>query len=378
MKLRHFNHERLIIVAIWVGLIWTLSTLGWELPVQSVVNPTCDKSAQWGDLDDSCKLDIYKNGSVPTETESVGDLLFSVLRWASYTNNRTPQAGWHPSLDIVSVQWTPVFSIWAWKVTNASLRNGYGNAVTVQHTLDDWTVVYSNYSHLDKIFVKTWEQVEEWQHIWDVWRTWFTMGKYGNHLDFQITTSDSPSHPYGYHDCEVSYYDAVEQWACGDKLKKYTIDPVQFFLDHWNYDLTPLTWVPIKKSQSIQEHTVAKVVEAIEESIEEVTTPLPDNNINTLLQAIIANRTSLNTTIFSGLQREYNQFTNTLTVTQQVAWEVALEEELKLWAPYSWSMKEKISIEYKRDELAIAPWRFSRVVDWSKILGTETLLYSNN
>lgn len=38
--------------------------------------------------------------------------------------------------------------------------------------------------------------------IGEVGRSGFTIGPYGYHLDFQITTSESPSHPYGFHDCK--------------------------------------------------------------------------------------------------------------------------------------------------------------------------------
>jgi len=152
------------------------------------------------------------------------------------------------------------------------------------------------------------------------------------------------------------------------------------------------------------------------------------------LKAIVSNRKKLHNNILSWLQKEFDQFAKQNIVNQQVAWEVSLTEELptqndlpytisrtlpektgteqvwkvlafhftitdKLWAEFTWSMDEKVTIEYNKEHIAIAPWRFSRIVDWSKnlfitpkkavnttivikygdtILWTETLLYGNN
>lgn len=42
-------------------------------------------------------------------------------------------------------------------------------------------------------------------------KTGMSTGKYGNHLDFQITTDKSPSSPYGYGDCKEGYMNAVNK-----------------------------------------------------------------------------------------------------------------------------------------------------------------------
>lgn len=426
-------------------LIWTLSTLWRELPIQSVVNPTCDKSAHRDSLDDDCKVNLYENWSVPTETKTVGNLLFSVLRWSSYSDPRTQNSWWHPSLDIVSVQWTPVQAISHGSVESAWLRNWYGNVVTIKHVLDDWTVIYSNYSHLDTITVQKWASIQEGEQLWTVWRTWFTIWKRWNHLDFQITTADSPSHPYWYHDCEVSYYDAVELWACADKLKKYTIDPVAFFLEHGNYDLTPLTnWIKWAYKSNSSEHASAEIDNnetiILEDPIlieqpQQPITFVNDNDINTLLSVIVRNRQQSNTSVFSGLERQYKEFNQNNTIQQYYAGEVKTQNEITpastvpydisrntkqpnewsnvVWkvlplnftikdafgAPFSWTMDEKVRIEYNKEHVTFAPSRFWRVVEWSKnifitpkkavnttisiyygdqLLWTETLLYSNN
>ncbi len=429
MKFRHFNHERLIIVAIWVGLIWTLSTLWWELPVQSVVNPTCDKSAHWDDLDDSCKLELYKNWQVTDQAESFSSLIFSALWWASYSNPHSKDVWWHPSLDIATVKWTPVYAISWWSIISASMRNWYWQVITIKHILEDWTTIYSNYSHLNDMYVSKWETIQEWDVIWTVWRTWFSIWKRWNHLDFQITTAESPSHPYWYHDCETAYYDAVETRACEDKLKKYTIDPILFFLEHGNYDLTPLAWkayawikiqehaIAPEEDNSEEDNTAQEIVNEeennqivdelleqwiiIEKPKQEITI-VSDNKISTLLSAIIKNRSSFSRSVFIPLERQYSQFAKD-NETRILAWSVQAETEIpvnnsipytitwelptiesgdnrgkimplqftikdKFWVAFNWTMKEKVHVEFNKEHVSVTPSRFWRIVWWTKNL----------
>ncbi len=132
-------------------------------------------------------------------------LLFSALRGTSYDKSQTPKSGGHPSLDMPTAPGTPVYAISDGTVTSASERNGYGLSVTIKHTIDGKTI-YSNYSHLESTQVKKGQTVKSGEQIGKVGCSGFSISgdptRCGNHLDFQITTDQSPSHPYGYGDCK--------------------------------------------------------------------------------------------------------------------------------------------------------------------------------
>lgn len=229
-------HQKLLLIMIRVGLITTITTLGWNFPLQEVAEPSCRWTA-WDKLSEDCKVDIVKW----SHNKDIGTLLFSALWWTSYDTPQTPKSWWHPSLDLPTSEGTPVYAINDGEVINASERAGYGLSITIKHTID-WEVIFSNYSHLSEMLVKKWDIVKWNSVIGKVGCTWFSISgdptRCGNHLDFQITTAKSPSHPYWYGDCkEWTYFDAVQQWLCADKLREYTIPPLQFFANHTDLDI---------------------------------------------------------------------------------------------------------------------------------------------
>jgi len=251
-------HQKLLLIMIRFGLITTITTLGWNFPLQEVAQPWC-RWTQRDQLDADCKLDII-DGS---HQEDIWKLLFSALRWTSYDTPLTPKSWWHPSLDMPSSKGTPVYAINDGEVTNASEKIWYGLSITLKHNVDG-EIIFSSYSHLSEMVVKKWDKIKGDTVIWKVGCTWFSISgdptRCGNHLDFQLTTEKSPAHPYGYGDCsEWQYYDAVEKWLCADKLKAYTIDPLEFFATHSNLDINyPLIAPYIARAkQPVQEHSSA-------------------------------------------------------------------------------------------------------------------------
>jgi hypothetical protein len=54
------------------------------------------------------------------------------------------------------------------------------------------------------------------------------MGQYGNHLDFQITTTTQWFYPYSYYDCNVglSYHQIIDSVACKSFMLANTMDPI--------------------------------------------------------------------------------------------------------------------------------------------------------
>lgn len=104
--------------------------------------------------------------------------------------------------------------------------------------------------------VRPGQRVEQGMKIGEVGRSGFSIGPYGYHLDFQITTADSPSHPYGFHDCEKwGYYDVVNEWRCKDKLAKYTVDPLEFFAKYADKELRPVAWRRNTNSELVKAET---------------------------------------------------------------------------------------------------------------------------
>lgn len=219
---------------LWMLSVWYTRTL----PLLEISDPSC-KHLHRSDHSPSCKIpfslpddeSLFKSPTITTQK-----LFFSVLYKWSYFNWHDG-AGWHPGIDIVSAKWTPLYAIEDGIVITASNKTGYGNTIVIQHTLPDGNLIYSNYWHLDTIYIHPWSHVKEWQKIWEIGNTWFTMWPLWNHVDFQITTELSPTHPYSYSDCTSSYMEAVQQWSCRQHLYTATLDPLVFLqsrIDSWS------------------------------------------------------------------------------------------------------------------------------------------------
>jgi len=198
-----------------------------QAPLLEISDPSC-KSLHRSQHSDECKSEFIlpKETVVSWPENTTEKLLFSVLYESSYHSNDGDSWG-HPGIDIVSAKWTPVVAIFDWIVTKSKLSTGYGNVIVIKHQ-DGEETVYSNYAHLDTRDVQEWDTVHQWQKIWEIGNTWFTIGPLGNHLDFQITTEISPSHPYAYIDCDATYMDAVQHWLCKTKLYQATHNPFDF------------------------------------------------------------------------------------------------------------------------------------------------------
>lgn len=248
-------HQKLLLIMIRVGLITTITTLWRNFPLKEVAQPSC-RWTQRDSLDKDCKIDIV----AWSQQKDIWTLLFSALRWTSYETPTTAKSGGHPSLDLPTSEGTPVYVIHDGEVINASERAWYGLSITVKHSLNN-KAIYSNYSHLSEMLVKKGDIVKWNTRIGKVGCTWFSISgdptRCGNHLDFQLTTDKSPSHPYGYGDCaEGAYFDAVAKWLCAEKLRAYTIDPLVFFAEHTDIAINyPLIASHISVKQ--QDHSAA-------------------------------------------------------------------------------------------------------------------------
>lgn len=390
-KNKNMNHKKLVIMWIWIGLIVSVGVLWWELPLQQVSHPEC-KWVHRQELSDECKIVL----DIPRE-QSMSELLISVLWWSSYTDNHVPWSWSHPSTDFVSTIGTPVYAIGEGEVITARYRAWYGNAITIRHKFDG-DVIYSNYSHLSVMNVRPGQRVESWIKIGEVWRSGFTMGPYWYHLDFQITTAQSPSHPYWFHDCKEWWYlDVVNTWLCKEKLEAYTIDPLEFFAKYAWSDLRPvwrknirdndesndavIAWVPNNQVEEIiQEHQVPSNKRSNDSLVEEVS-PVSSIKDTVVIRRPKAQETETPQQIVKEHAAAYTDRKNQWTVWL-VPW-FDIDRELlggdpEVWTivpiqftitqdgePVSWKLSNRIRISWTED-ITLLPWSFGRIYKWKK------------
>jgi hypothetical protein len=221
-----------LFLALLTGVIFTT---GRSYPIKQVTKPeiAC-KSLARSKLNDECKMDlpIIKNSDYNLfHNNRKYTSIYSDVWGGSYDNGWDINYGGAPSVDIASSEWTPVYAIGRGKVIFAWVLKWYWNSVTIEHTIGKWKKakkIWSSYSHLSKIKVKTWEEIKEWVEIGEIGKTGFSIGMFGNHLDFAITTKKQKSYPYAYWDCKKWYMDAVQKWSCRQLLAENTVDPIVF------------------------------------------------------------------------------------------------------------------------------------------------------
>jgi len=201
----------------------------WTYPISQISKTSC-RFENWELHSPDCKLDLPKIKDWKYE-DYIWNIkylsIYSVLRWATYTNRRDQWYWSHPWVDIVTAVWTPVRSIWDWEVIFADYYWSWWYVIVVKHK-----EVASVYAHLDSIFVKKWDKVFEWDRLWRVWDTWNSTA---SHLHFQIDRLNSPKHPFWYFgSCSIWNLDIiVNNWLCRDQLLKYTVDPILFLETNW-------------------------------------------------------------------------------------------------------------------------------------------------
>lgn len=201
---------------------------GFVYPFDKISATSCKWNA-WSTLGDDCKIDLPKiTGAQYSKFENnqLYRRTYSVLYGSTYDYGWDTGYGSHGGVDIATSAGTPVRSIGDGTVVYASWANGWGNVVSIKHTLADKTVIYSNYAHLSKITVKSGQTVFAADNIGEVGNTG---NSYGNHLHFQIDTTNQ-AHPYYYSTCAkgLDPMSVVNKGLCRDWLASNTIDPIAF------------------------------------------------------------------------------------------------------------------------------------------------------
>ncbi len=107
---------------------------------------------------------------------------YTVLWGSSYKYGWDVWHGGHQGTDIATAKGTPVYSIADGKVLEAGTDIGWGNYVSIEHSIRGKKII-SNYAHLSKILIEKGDSVDMGDKIGEVGSTGNSTG---NHLHFQI------------------------------------------------------------------------------------------------------------------------------------------------------------------------------------------------
>lgn len=212
-----------------IGITSTVSAADFGYPFVEIAKPACRKDA-WSTLGADCKMALprivgadYQKYKGDTQFRRI----YTVLWGATYDYGWDVGLGSHMGVDIATSAGTPVLSIADGTVVKSDFNSGgWGNYVTIKHTLADKTVIYSNYAHLSAKSVNKGDIVRLGQQIGEVGNTG---NSYGNHLHFQIDITDQ-LHPYYFVTCAKGKNEltVVNTGDCRSYLVANTIDPIAF------------------------------------------------------------------------------------------------------------------------------------------------------
>lgn len=262
-----------------LGFAWPLAANagGFVYPFDKVSATSCKWNA-WSTLGDDCKIDLPKiTGAKYSEFEKNQQYrrIYTVLWGATYDYGWDAGLGSHEGVDIATSAGTPVRSIGDGTVVFAGWSNGWGNVVSVKHTLTDKTVIYSNYAHLSKINVKSGQVVLAAENVGEVGNTG---NSYGNHLHFQIDTTNQ-SHPYYFVSCArgLDPMGVVNKGLCRDFLTQNTIDPIAFLE-------SGKVAIPGQASKAVIDAVKARPVEKVDRTVMKTRAQIQEEEIQEFLK----------------------------------------------------------------------------------------------
>ena len=152
----------------------------------------------------------------------------------------------------------------------AGFQSGWGNVVSIKHTLSDGTKIWSNYAHLSAISVTKGSFVKQMDQIGAVGNTG---NSYGNHLHFQIDTGGS-FHPFYFSSCSKGLGEmaAVNGTVCRAELTGSTVDPIAFIESGKlavTVTRTTVTQVQSKPTVKIEQKSIKSRAEILEDEMQE-------------------------------------------------------------------------------------------------------------
>lgn len=314
---------------------------GWTYPLKQVWVPQVEcKGIHWTQLGPECKIELpIIDGAQYDKYASIGKYraIYSDIWWWSYNDGWDNTEWWSPGIDIATPEWTPIYAIWDGEVIQASEISWYGKSVTVKHVVGN-KVYYSSYSHMSKIEVSKWDKVKEWQKIWEVGKTGFTIWPYGYHLDFSISDATMRTYPYAYASCKSWYMSAVNDGTCREELFANTIDPIAFLEFQWDQDkIADFEQKLLTASKAVKQNAVATTVSkpittpVIAPVLATNNTPKIIRNNKRVLSLPTSNTANSQNTVQENTPKEVvatspakttteQQTSNTVTVEKKLAW----------------------------------------------------------
>lgn len=104
---------------------------------------------------------------------------------------------WHYALDIANANKWPIFAATDWKVIKA--KSFWWNWWYWQMVvIDNWKWIKTLYAHNEKIYVKEWDIVKQWDTIWWMWNTWRVRWRTWIHLHFEVIVNWVKRNPLAY------------------------------------------------------------------------------------------------------------------------------------------------------------------------------------
>lgn len=309
-------------------------------PFDTIAAPKC-RFTNWSWLSNDCKITLPRIEKWDyTKYKDNADMrrIYSILWWATYDYGWDVWFGSHLWLDIATSAGTPVRSIGDWEVIVAGWLNWRWNTVVIKHKLSDGKIIYSNYSHMSKITASKWN-IKVGTTIWEVGATW---NAYGNHLHFQIDTTNQ-AHPYWYTTCSkwIGIMDVVNEWMCRDYLLSNTIDPILFLEWNWTYTSSSTSISEIKEKQEETKKIEQKNIKTREQIL--------DDEINEYLKS--------HTFGFSTKVTWDNLKTNSTYITKLYIYEY--------WKEFNWSLPWNwLTFAYDTNSLKITPANLILAEKW--------------
>ena len=104
---------------------------------------------------------------------------------------------WHYALDVANASKWPIFAATDWKVIQAEnswWHWWYWNVVKI----DNWKWIVTLYAHNEKVYVKKWDIVKQWDTIAWMWNTWRVRWRTWIHLHFEVIVNWVKRNPLAY------------------------------------------------------------------------------------------------------------------------------------------------------------------------------------
>ncbi len=183
-------------------------------------------------MSDECKikLPIIQNSNyIKYASNKTYRDIYTVLRWANYSDTWNQNIGWHAAVDIATAKGTPLYSIADGEIYYAWWNNSYGNVIKLKFKYN-WEILYAIYAHMDEIYVESWQKISKWSQIWTVWNSWNVFGAlWWNHIHFEINKDSYWRPAYYYYGCpELNLWHSsiIKNWYCRKEVFNTQYDPI--------------------------------------------------------------------------------------------------------------------------------------------------------